>query len=146
MRESRRQTGIKYAQFSVVGGSNALVDIGVLNLLLLVSPAYSPELLVLYNAAALVLSNANSYLWNTMWTFRQQSHHGARQVGLFSGQAALHAAVEGLLLWLIAHWLAANTGLSPLVGANAGKVVAMVTGSTMSFVFLRYFVFQTKKP
>ncbi|MBA2442013.1 MAG: GtrA family protein [Rubrobacter sp.] len=146
MRESGKQTGIKYVQFSLVGGSNALVDIGVLNLLLLLSTAYSPELLVLYNAVALVLSNANSYLWNTLWTFKQQASHNAGQVGLFTGQAAMHAAVEGLLLWLIAHWLAANTDLSPLVGANMGKVAAMVTGSTMSFVLLRYFVFRPKSP
>jgi hypothetical protein len=49
MRESQKQTGVKYAQVSLVGISNMLVDVGVLNLLLLVGPTTSPELLVLYN-------------------------------------------------------------------------------------------------
>ena len=35
MRESQKQTTKKYAQFSVVGFSNMLVDVGVLNLFLL---------------------------------------------------------------------------------------------------------------
>lgn len=33
--ESAKRTGVKYAQFSLIGGSNALVDLGVLTLLLL---------------------------------------------------------------------------------------------------------------
>src|SRR5215217_4033378 len=63
------ETGVKYAQFSLVGISNAMVDLGVLNLLLLIYPTRSPEILVLYNLVALALTNANSYLWNTLWTF-----------------------------------------------------------------------------
>ncbi len=49
-----------------------LVDVGALNLLLFLAPTGSPELLVLYNVVALVLANANSYLWNTLWTFRDR--------------------------------------------------------------------------
>lgn len=146
MRESRKQTGIKYAQFSLVGGSNALVDIGVLNALLLISPTRSPEMLVVYNVAALVLTNANSYLWNTLWTFRRQARHDARQVGLFTLQGILNVAVGGLLIWLLARAIVAYTDLSPLVGGNLAKAVSMVAASTMSFVLLRFFVFRKAEP
>ena len=141
-REARKQIGVKYAQFSLVGGSNAMVDIGVLNLLLLVLPTRSPEILVAYNVVALVLTNANSYLWNTLWTFRHRARHDARQVGLFTVQGMLNVAVGGLLIWLLAHWLVVHTDLSPLVGGNLAKVVSMVVASTLSFVFLRFFVFR----
>jgi putative flippase GtrA len=144
-RESRKQTGVKYAQFSLVGGSNALVDFGVLNLLLLIFPTRSPELLVVYNVVALVLTNANSYLWNTLWTFRHRARHDAQQVGLFSAQGLLNVAVGGLVLWLVAHLLVAYTTLSPLIGGNVAKVVSMVVASTLSFLFLRYFVFRRKE-
>ena len=135
------RTAIRYTQFSVVGGSNALVDIGALNLILLFDPTRAPGKLVLYNAIALVLANANSYFWNTLWTFRHRASHDARQVSLFILQAALNVGVGSLLFWLLARWLAAYAGLSPFVGGNAAKVISMVTASTMSFVFLRYFVF-----
>ncbi|MBA3424052.1 MAG: GtrA family protein [Rubrobacter sp.] len=118
------------------------MDLGVLNLLLLISPTRSPELLVVYNVVALVVTNANSYLWNTLWTFRHRAHHDARQVGLFTVQGILNVAVGGLLLWLTARWLVANTDLSTLAGGNVAKVVSMVVASTMSFVFLRFFVFR----
>ncbi len=137
-----KKTGAKYAQFSLVGGSNALVDFGALNLLLLISPTRGPEVLVVCNVMALVITNANSYLWNTLWTFRGRARHDARQVGLFTAQGILNVAVGALLIWLLAHWIAAHTDLSPLVGDNVAKVVSMVAASTMSFLFLRFFVFR----
>ena len=142
MRESQRQTGKKYAQFSAVGFSNMLVDVGVLNLLLLLAPTGSPEALVLYNVVALLLANANSYLWNTLWTFRDQARHDAKQAGMFTAQGLLNVAVGSALLWLAAHGLRAHTDLSPWLSGNAAKAICTVSASTLSFLFLRRFVFR----
>ncbi len=144
MREFQKQTGVKYTQFSAVGISNMLVDLGALNLFLLLGPTRSPELLVLYNVGALVLANANSYLWNTLWTFKDQARHDARQVGLFTAQGLLNVAVGSALLWLAAHGLRAHTDLSPWVSGNAAKAVSTVSASTVSFLFLRLFVFRAE--
>ncbi len=122
-----------------------MVDFGVLNLLLLIFPTRSPELLVVYNVVALVLTNVNSYVWNTLWTFRHQARHDARQVGMFSAQGLLNAGVGSLLLWLVAHGLRAYTSLSPWVSGNVAKVVSMVVASTLSFIFLRFFVFRSRR-
>ena len=145
MRESQKQTGKKYAQFSVVGFSNMLVDVGALNFLLFLAPTGSPEVLVLYNVVALVLANANSYLWNTLWTFRDQARHDAKQAGMFTAQGLLNVAVGSALLWAAAHALGAYTDLSPWVSGNAAKAFSTVTASTVSFVFLRLFVFKPKE-
>ena len=145
MRESQKQAGKKYAQFSIVGLSNMLVDVGALNLLLLLAPTGSPEVLVLYNAGALVLANANSYLWNTLWTFREQARHDAKQAGMFTAQGLLNVAVGSALLWLAARGLGAYTDLSPWVGGNVAKAISTVAASTVSFLFLRLFVFRPKE-
>ena len=52
MGESKKETGVKYAQFSLVGASNTLVDVGALNVLLLLWPTHSPGLLVVYNVGS----------------------------------------------------------------------------------------------
>jgi putative flippase GtrA len=145
MRDSQKQTGAKYAQFSLVGFSNMLVDVGVLNLLLFLAPTGSSEMLVLYNVGALILANANSYLWNTLWTFREQARHDARQAGMFTAQGLLNVAVGSALLWAAARGLAAYTDLSPWVVGNVAKAVSTVTASTVSFLFLRLFVFRPKE-
>lgn len=143
-RESRKRTGVKAAQFSLIGGSNALVDVGIFALLVLAWPTRSPEVLVAYNIAALGLANVNSYLWNTLWTFRRQADHGAKQVGLFTAQGIANVALGGAILWLVAHGLLAFTDLSPFAGGNVAKVVSMVVASTASFLFLRFFIFRLK--
>ncbi len=145
MRESHKRTGVKYAKFSAVGLSNMLVDFGALNLLLLLWPTRSPELLVLYNAAALIGANANSYLWNTVWTFRHQARHDAKQVSLFTAQGLLNIALGSATLWLAAHGLRAYTELSPWLSGNLAKAISMVSASTVSFLFLRFFVFRPKE-
>ena len=145
MRESQKQTGKKYAQFSAVGVSNMLVDVGALNLLLFLAPTGSPEVLVLYNVGALVLANVNSYLWNTLWTFRDQARHDAKQAGMFTAQGFLNVAVGSALLWAAARGLGAYTDLSPWVVGNVAKAVSTVTASTVSFIFLRLFVFRPKE-
>ncbi len=145
MRESQKQTSKKYAQFSVVGFSNMLVDVGALNLLLFLGPTGNPEVLVLYNVVALVLANANSYLWNTLWTFREQARHDAKQAGMFTAQGLLNVAVGSALLWAAARGLRAYTDLSPWVVGNVAKAISTVTASTVSFLFLRLFVFRPKE-
>jgi putative flippase GtrA len=136
------ETGIKYAQFSLVGISNAMVDLGVLNLLLLIYPTRSPEILVLYNLVALALTNANSYLWNTLWTFRDHARHDAKQVGAFGLQAAVGIGVSTIVLWLVAHGLVAYANFPPLIGGNVAKLTSMLVGSTTSFVLLQFFIFR----
>jgi putative flippase GtrA len=117
------------------------VDLGTINVLLLIEPTRSPKMLVLYNLVALVLANANSYLWNTHWTFRNYARHDAKQLGMFAAQAALGTGVGSLVLWLVARGLVAYRDLSPLVVANIAKLSSMLVGSTTSFLLLRTFVF-----
>jgi membrane protein DedA with SNARE-associated domain/membrane-associated phospholipid phosphatase len=139
------EAGIQYAQFSLVGASNALVDLGTINLLLLIEPTRSPKTLVLYNLVALVLANANSYLWNTLWTFRHHARHDAKQVGMFATQAVVGIGVGSLVLWLVARGLVAYSDLSPLEVGNIAKLSSMLVGSTTSFLLLRFVVFRSKE-
>jgi putative flippase GtrA len=145
MRSYHKQTGVKYAQFSLVGASNTLVDVGAFNLCLLLWSTHSPGLLVAYNVASLVLANANSYLWNTLWTFRHHARHDARQVGLFTLQGVLNAAIASGVLWIVAHLLLAYfPALSAQLAGNIAKLASMFIASSASFFFLHYLVFGKK--
>ena len=143
--EALPETGVRYAQFSLVGASNALVDLGTLNLLLLAFPTRFPATLVLYNLFALALTNANSYLWNSLWTFRHHARHDARQVGLFTLQGVLNAAIASGVLWVVAHLLLAYfPALSAQLAGNIAKLASMFIASSASFFFLHYLVFGKK--
>jgi membrane protein DedA with SNARE-associated domain/membrane-associated phospholipid phosphatase len=139
------EAGVRYARFSLVGVSNAVVDLGAINLLLFIHPTREPWLLVLYNLLALAVTNANSYVWNTLWTFRHHARHDARQMGLFTLQGVLNAAIASGVLWVVAHLLLAfYPALSAQLAGNMAKLASMFVASSASFLFLHYLVFNKK--
>ncbi|HEX5851163.1 MAG TPA: VTT domain-containing protein [Rubrobacter sp.] len=139
------EAGVRYMRFSLVGVSNALVDLGAINLLLFFHPTREPLLLVLYNLLALAVTNVNSYLWNTLWTFRHHARHDARQMGLFTLQGVLNAAIGSGVLWVVAHLLLAYyPALSAQLAGNIAKLASMFVASSASFLFLHYLVFNKK--
>jgi putative flippase GtrA len=134
---------VVYAEFSVVGVANAVVDLGTLNLLLWLWPTAAPVWLALYNTLALILANANSYFWNSIWTFRKQSQRAdpsQKTVG-FGAQAILNVGVNNVLFWVAVELLAATT-LPVVIGQNMAKVVSTIGASALSFPVLRYIVFR----
>ncbi|MDP9454542.1 MAG: GtrA family protein [Actinomycetota bacterium] len=131
----------RFSKFSAVGLINAAVDLAVLNMLLWAYPTEEPWQFVLYNLVALVLANVNSYILNSLWTFRGQAHPGLKQGGLFALQALVGVGVSSALFWILIHYALNSTGLSPIVAGNAAKVISTAVTSTLSYFVQRYIVF-----
>lgn len=142
----RRSVLAQYLQFALVGATNAVVDLGVLNLLLALHPTRSVLLLLLDNTIAVALAILNSYLWNTRWTFRGAVTHQATQRVLFVAQALLNIAINNIVLIAVAGILPPSLSLSALVLNNVAKVAAMIAASTTSFLLLRLVVFRPVAP
>ncbi len=140
-----KRGSIRFSKFSVVGLSNAAVDIGVLNLFLWLQPTREVYLLVIFNGIALVLANANSYVWNTLWTFRGRAEHDLRQGVLFALQALVNIGVSNTLFWALIHPLIVNTEIPTYLVGNVAKIASVLVASTISFFILRYVVFSRKR-
>jgi putative flippase GtrA len=136
--------GKRFSKFSVVGLSNAAIDIGVLNLFLWLEPTREVSLLVLYNGVALVLANLNSYLWNTLWTFRGRAEHDTRQIVLFALQALVNIAISNGLFWALVHPIVAYTDVPMYLAGNVAKIISVTVASTISFFIMRYVVFSRR--
>ena len=103
----RPHNWVQLAKFCTVGASGYVVNLGVYTVLL-------TQLGVHYRLAAIcsfVVSAANNYLWNRIWTFRRQRGHFAYQGMRFLVIAVLALAANQL-------WL------TVLVALGAGKIVA----------------------
>ena len=144
-RSKLKSGSIRFTKFSTVGLSNAAVDIGVLNLFLWLQPTREVYLLVIFNGIALVLANANSYVWNTLWTFRGRAEHDLRQGVLFALQALVNIAVSNTLFWALIHPLIVNTEIPTYLVGNVAKIASVLVASTISFFILRYVVFSRKR-
>ncbi len=144
-RKKLKSGGKRFSKFTVVGFSNFVVDLGILNLFLWLAPTREPYLLALYNGVAVVAANANSYVWNTLWTFRGRAKRGSRQRVLFALQALLGVAVGSGLFWALVRLLLVRTDLPAYAAGNVAKIVSVMVASTISFFLMRYLVFSRKR-
>ena len=137
--------GKRFSKFSLVGISNAAVDIGVLNLFLWLAPTREVTLLVIYNGVALILANLNSYVWNTLWTFRGRAKHDTRQIVLFGLQVLVNIGISNGLFWALIRPIIVYTEVPTYLAGNVAKIISVIVASTISFFIMRYVVFSRKR-
>ncbi len=117
---SRYQRPLK---FCIVGGSGALIGLGILYLLTdIVGLHY-----LVSNVVAFACSVSNNYLWNSKWTFRDKE---ASLIGYnkYVGVSLLGLGVNETILWL----LTALTGMYYMISAAIAIVGAFLVNYILS--------------
>ena len=141
-----KKGSMRFSQFTLVGVSNAVVDIGTLNLFLWLASTRDPSLLALYNGVGLLLANLNSYFWNTRWTFRSRAkRRDPRQRILFALQILLNISVSNGLFFVLIRPVLVYTDIPAYLAGNVAKIISVVVASTISFFVLRYVVFSRRR-
>ncbi len=137
----------QFGKFAAVGSSNAFVDIGLLNFILLTTGVGkdSPFFVVIATSTALI-ATVNSFLWNKFWTFEaaKTSEQTWKEVAKFYVVTGVAAIVNGGVTWLFVHSIG-DTGISEKLLANIGKVVGIFSALFINFLGYKFFVFK-KQP
>ncbi|WP_407307035.1 GtrA family protein [Desulfosporosinus sp. SB140] len=144
---ARRHNNIlkgQFLQFILVGSLNALIDLGFLDIALLLWPTNNPTLLIIFNTVAYLLAIMNSYIWNSRIAFRNHARKDFREKVYFFIQAGVSLIISNLVFLGGIHFLTLCR-LSVWFIQNISKVLAMVTPSIASFLFMKYFVFKRAK-
>lgn len=137
----KRRTPVQTLQFTVIGISNAAVDIGSLNLLLLLHPTDHSATLTIFNTIAYCLAVANSYIWNSMITFRHTARGTTKQRFGFFLQGLFSLLINnGVFLGF--NLLFQFIGMPAWIRHNLAKVLAMFASFTASFFMIKFFVFK----
>jgi putative flippase GtrA len=145
-RTKLKKGGIRFSKFTIVGFSNAVVDIGTLNLFLWLASTRDPSVLALYNGVALLLANLNSYVWNTRWTFRGRAkRNDLRQRSLFALQVLVNIAISNGLFWIMIRPVLIHTEVPAYLAGNVAKIISVGVASTIGFFFMRYVVFTRRR-
>ena len=132
----------QFFRFCLVGGANTLIDLLVFNLLLWCFPTNSVLILMGYNSVAYASGAGTSFLLNKYWTFKHKRNITRRELVRFIICLSLEILSSNGLVWL------AGKALQPLIPnvtlwANASKVVAVVVGAIISYIFMRFWIFAT---
>lgn len=144
--EKVKSGGVRFSKFTLVGGLNAAVDIGALNALIWLEPTRDASTLALYNVVALVLANLNSYVFNSLWTFRGRSSHDLYQTVTFAAQALINIGISSLIFYMLVRPIIIYTEIPGYLATNTSKVISVAVASTVSYFLMRYLVFSPKQP
>ncbi|MGJ9459097.1 GtrA family protein [Oceanobacillus sp. CF4.6] len=140
-KSNKKENTFQVLQFSAIGGMNALIDIGTLNLLLFFWYADNNEILLLFNTIAYTLAVTNSYLFNANLTFRKKASKNKKELIFFCIQAFVSLGISNLV-FIGGIALLGLFSIPVFVQNNIAKGAAMFLSSTASFFFMRYFVFR----
>ena len=132
---------VQTLQFTVIGISNAAVDIGSLNLLLLMHPTDHSGTLTLFNTIAYCLAVSNSYVWNSMITFRHAAKGSSNQRFGFFMQGLFSLLINNGV-FLAFNLLFQSIGMPSWIRHNLAKGLAMFASFSASFFMIKYFVFK----
>jgi putative flippase GtrA len=136
---NKQKERTRFLRFAAVGAMGAVIDFGVLNLLIVllhVKPV--PASMVSFTAA--VISN---FLWNRYWTYPDsRSKHISHQLGQFFLVSIIGLAIRTPLFALFEKWLTtvfSTTIQLPVVKPNFAAhniALALVIGIIMIWNFL----------
>ncbi|GAE95331.1 conserved membrane protein YngA [Gracilibacillus boraciitolerans JCM 21714] len=142
MKNHPRKSGrFQFIQFSIIGASNALIDIGTLNLLLLLFHSNQSTVLLLFNTISYTLAILNSYIWNANITFKRTSEGSTYQRSAFIVQAIVSLVISNVV-FIVAHSLFMIMEMPAWWNYNIAKVLAMALSSLASFFMVKFFVFK----
>ena len=136
---------IRFFRFAIVGAVGALVDFGILNLLLLLSTPY-----VLAGTFSFIAAVLNNFLWNRYWTYPDSRSKRLSQqlvqftiinvIGLLI-RVPLLAFLEKRLISLAAANIS-NSFLSPeFIGHNTGLAIAIIIVMLWNYLANRYWTY-----
>jgi len=131
----------QFGRFCAIGFANALVDFGVLYLLIAQTGQAAGPHYSLFKALSFLVATVHSYLWNKYWAFDAgTSRGGVREAASFVsvavGALLVNVAVASAVVAL--RPAEANPAAWAGIGAIAGSAVSLV----LSFAGFRLFVFR----
>lgn len=142
---------LQLAKFSLVGALNTFVDLGVLNLLIIISNVAVGFTFLAFKGASFIVAVINSYFWNKFWTFKSQEAATAepnKKTGVEFIQF-LVVSVIGLFInvgiaGLVVNIVGPLGGLDIRVWANVGAITATAAALIWNFLGYKYLVFKRR--
>ncbi len=130
---------VRLIKYGLVGSTNTVISLAVLNLFFLLWAPTNQIILVLGSTTAYAAGDLNGYWWNRSWTFGA----GKANWGQFARFAAVSLVCMGInaaILWGSAGWLMALFLPSWMVG-NASQISMMLSGG-IGYLACRFWVFK----
>lgn len=148
-------TVYQLSKFSLVGGLNFLIDLGILNLLIFATAISGGFYAAVFKALAFLAAMTSSFIWNKFWTFRAlDTGRTGKQfmefftvsgVGLLVNVGAfeiLNDAIGAQAPLVLS--LTGQAGIDLKTWASISAAGAAVAGLMWNFIGYKFIVFRSK--
>lgn len=133
---------IQFVKFGIIGGLNAMIDLGVLNLLISFSGIAVGFWYSVFKSTSFVVAVVNSYFWNRYWTFRSEEAISASQFTKFLSVNLVGFGMNVGAASLLVNYVGAPAGFTPELWANVGAISAVFISLFWNFLGMKFFVFR----
>ncbi len=131
------------AKFLLVGALNTFIDLGVLNLLILISGIASGSLYSGFKGISFTIAVVNSYFWNKFWTFkRSKTTAPGKEFLQFFIVSAIGFSINVGAASLVVNGIGPQFGLTAEIWANIGAIAAAFCAMVWNFVGYKFIVFK----
>ena len=131
------------AKFALVGALNTFIDLGILNLLILLTGIASGNFFLVFKGASFTIAVVNSYLWNKYWTFKvKKTDEVEREFLQFIFVSVIGFFINVGTAALVVNVIGAPVGFAPGLWANVGALIATFTALAWNFIGYKFWVFK----
>lgn len=134
---------LQFMKFAIVGGLNAMIDLGLLNLLIAVSGVSAGLYYSFFKAISFLAAVMNSYFWNKYWTFqaRETASVGGEFIKFFLVNLLGFGINVGTASFVV-NVIGSPVGVAPEIWANIGAAAASIAALLWNFVGMKFVVFK----
>jgi putative flippase GtrA len=133
---------IQFAKFGIVGGLNAMIDLGILNLLIHATAISSGIFYSVFKSLSFLAAVINSYFWNKYWTFKVSGNPQAGEFLKFLSVNIVGFGINVGTASFIVNAIGAPAGISGELWANIGAVIASLVALMWNFIGMKFIVFK----
>ena len=133
---------LQIAKFVAIGALNTFLDLGILNILIVVSGVAVGYWYTLFKSFSFIIANVNSYFWNKHWTFGVSDKTNIKEFGSFLAVSVVGFGLNIASASLVVNVISAPQNISPERWANIGALSATVISLIWNFVGYKFFVFR----
>lgn len=136
--------GIKqFIMYSIIGGSNFLIDLGILNVLWHITGIYAGFMNYIFKFISFCAYSANGYFWNRHFTFKPDNSDPK------ANSYFKYATVLGTAMLVNAFILSVMTmhnifNINPKLWANISALTGSIVTGIASFLVNKFFIFEKK--
>lgn len=134
-----RKTLLQFISYAVIGGSNFLINIFILNILSHLTHIYSGPIMFIFDNIAFLIYSVNGYLLNKKFTFKTQDNSYLKYASvLWVSSICLNSTLFTILTMINIF------NLSDVLWLNLSKFIASTTIGIFTFIVNKLFVFKDK--